>query len=278
MERVTKQLFGTLMCLVLLVATVVGCNNKPDSGKDLLAKVYKKMAKVSSFSMHSKLLMDTTMSGVTSLVSVDNELGVVLEPFELTMKQEYKDGEKESVTNYMYTKPDKKMETFLYNNGQWNKTEISSKQIQDFKEKYSSPVDFCLYFNEVDSFTITSSDDEAIVLEGTVSESNMVNVLKETGALKQLSLTSFPEDKLGNSKPIIIKAWVDPSSMCFTKVSVDMTQTYQDLTNLLFGEDSLVSPKINQCMVELSNIVINKPQDITMPADIQASLDKLLQG
>ena len=278
MFRIYKKLLCTIICLVLIAISLGSCNKKPDKAKDLLAKVYKNMAEVNGFSMDSKLVMDTTMSGVTSSVSIERKVGVTREPFELTIVQESKNGEEEPLSTYMYTRKKDKMETFLYDKGQWQKSELDDIQRKDLMEEYKAPIEFALYFNEVDSYTITSSTDEAIVIEGIVSGSNMVNVLKETGALKQLSLTSFPEEQLANSKPIKIKAWVDPKTYHFTKVTINMAETYQDLTNLLFGEDSLVSPTINECSVELTHITINQPISITIPKDIKSSLDKMLQG
>ncbi len=271
-----KRLWSVILCLILISATLLGCGNTPDNAKELLAKVYNNMAEVSSFGMKSKLMMDTSMSSIASSIQINTEVQMTNDPFVLTVVQEYCNDGQEPVTNYMYTRQAKALETFLYKNGQWNKTEIDLNQLEELKKEYSGPVDFSLYFNEVASFTITSSDDKVIVVEGTVSGSNMVNVLKETGVLKQLSLSSFPEEQLEGAKPIKVKAWIDKDSLCFTKISIDMAATYQDLTNLLFGEDSLVNPQINQCMVELNDICINQQYSVVMPEDIQSSLNEQL--
>ncbi len=271
-----KRLWSVLLCLILVSATLLGCGKTPDNPKELLAKVYKDMAEVSSFNMKSKLMMDTSMSSIASNVQVNTEVGMTKDPFELTVVQEYCNDGEEPVTNYMYTRQAKTLERFLYKNGQWNKTEVDLKQLEELKKEYSGPIDFSLYFNEVDSFTITSTDAKEIVIEGTVSGSNMVNVLKETGVLKQLSLSSFPEKQLEGAKPIKVKAWISKKSQCFTKISVDMAATYQDLTNLLFGENSTVNPKINQCIVELYDICINQQYSIVMPEDIKSSLNQQL--
>ena len=271
-----KRSLVILFSFCFLSMILVGCNQVPDNAKDLLAKVYKNMAEVSSYSMDTKLTMDTSMSGAANSISINTKIGMTLEPFELMIAHEYQDGKDEPVIDYMYTRQADTFDAFFYEKDKWNKTVIDENQIQELKEEYSTPVDFGLYFNQVDSFAITSSDHEAIVIEGTVSGSNIVNVLKNTGALKQLSLTSFPEDQLKDARPIKVKAWVNPDDLCLTKVSVDMAETYQDLTNLLFGENSLVSPQINQCIIELNHICVNSPYDITMPEDIKKELDKLL--
>ena len=225
--------------------------------------------------MDSKLVMDTTLSGATSSITIQTKIGMTKEPFELSIANEQQTGDKSKLA-YMYAKQKEAIDVFSYEGAEWEKDSISKEQVEELKNNYRTPLDFGLYFNEVDSFAITSSDDKAIVIEGTISGSNMIKVLKETGALKQLSLTSFPDSKFENAHPIKVKAWVDPDTICITNVSIDMTETYQDLTNLLFDEDSVVHPQINQCVMEINNISINKDYTNIIPNEIQAKLTPLL--
>lgn len=276
MSRGFKQFIKITVSLLVISCMVCGCNRVPDNATDLLSKVYKNMAEVSCYSMNSKLVMDTSISGSSSKIIIDTQMSMTPDPFELTIVHNSQYGTKEPTTTYMYTRQKEESENYCYVENEWKKTKVEQRQIESLKEEYREPIDFGLYFNEVDSFTITSSDDEAIVIEGTVSGSNMVRVLKETGALKQLSLTSFPEEELSTAKPIKVKAWVNPDTFCMEKVSIDMTGTYQDLTKLLFGDDSLVCPQINQCVMELSDIIINSTNSITMPEEIQTALNDLL--
>lgn len=276
MSRRFKQCIKVTVSILVVSYMVCGCNRVPDNATDLLSQVYKNMAEVSCYSMNSKLVMDTSMSGSSSTITIDTQMSMTPDPFELTIVNTSQYGKEEPTTTYMYTRQKEELENYCYVENEWKKTKIEQSQIDSLKEEYSEPIDFGLYFNEVDSFTITSSNDEAIVIEGTVSGSNMVRVLKETGALKQLSLTSFPEERLSTARPIKVKAWVNPDTICMEKVSIDMTGTYQDLTNLLFDDDSLVSPQINQCVMELSNIIINDTNTILMPEEIQTALNNLL--
>ena len=275
MCRFNKKLVVVITCLIVII-TLSGCSKTPDTAKDYLAKAYKNMSEVKSFSMSTKLVMDTSMSGINSSMVVNTEVAMNHKPFELTIVQNQQGKDGIPTTNYMYTRQKGPLQTFLYEKGKWNKIEMDEEQFEEQKMEYNTPVDFGLYFNEVDSFAITSSKDKVIVLEGTVSGDNMVNVLRKTGALKQLSLSSFPEKELEDARPIKVKASLNADTVCLTKVSIDMADTYQDLSNLLFGEDSLVNPKINQCTVELNNIKLNQQYEISMPEDIKLALKKML--
>ncbi len=273
-----RRMASVLCCMLLLITSLSGCNGVPDNAKDMLSKVYKNMAEVDSYYMDSKLVMETSMQGTLTTTTVDTTVGMTKNPFELSIIYHGQVGEQEPDTTYMYIKQGDTLRTYYYENNVWNETNVAEDQIDELKDRYSTPLDFGLYFNEVDSFTITSSDDEVIVLEGAVSDYNMVNVLKQTGVLKQLSLTTFPEVQLKDAKPIKVTSWVDPDTLCINKVVLDMTGTYQDLANLLFGEDSIVCPQINQCMMEMNNIKINTDYEVIMPDDVKAALDQLRQG
>lgn len=277
MCKCLKRIVCIFCCILLLVGSFNSCNRVPDNAEDLLSKVYKNMAEVDSYYMDSKLTMDTSMQGTLTTTAVETNVGMTKKPFQLSIAYHGQVGQNEPATTYMYIEQGDSLKTYFYENKTWNETTVETGQVEELKDKYSTPLDFGLYFNEVDSFTITSSDDEVIVLEGAVSNYNMVNVLKQTGVLKQLSLSSFPEAQLKDAKPIKVSAWVDKESLCITKVILDMTGTYQDLANLLFGEDSIVCPKINQCVMEMNNITLNKEYDVAMPEDVKAALDQLRQ-
>ena len=100
-------------------------------------------------------------------------------------------------------------------------------------------------------------------------------ILKQTGVLKQLSLTSYPEASLKDIAPIDLKLWINNETITIERFEVDMTSTYQYITNEVFGENSKVNPIINSCALSIEVMALNEEYDIGMPEEAKVALDNL---
>ena len=274
----TNQILSFLV-LILCAVLITGCNSSknkiPDNVPDIIERIYKNMSDLKSYSTKSTLSMDMVLSGTETKSVFETTVGMQMNPLELTILHNNTVGG-ESSSSYIYgSEEENEMQLYCFENGQWTKDATSQESVEKIKEQYASPIEFDLYFVNIDSFEISESGEETTVLEGTVSKENVVEILKETGVLKQLSLTSFPEETIEKMEPISVKVWVNNKTVCIEKFELDMTKTYQNLCSILFTEESKVNPEIKECKMVIDEIQINEELEVILPEDAKKALDDL---
>lgn len=276
-----RKIRKPILCILLLwvtVCSISGCsrNKIPETVPEIITEIYENMTDLKSYSMVSTLTMDMELSKNPTKVEVITKVGLSNHPFEVTIVNDSSVENVEKEETYLYCiQEEDGVNVYCYDNGEWLKTKPEVETVEALKNQYASPIEFDLYFLNIDSFTISEQTEEETILVGTVNKENVVSILKETGVLRQLSLTSLPEESLVDLQPIEVKVWVDNETVCITKFEVDMTNTYQNITTLLFNEESYVNPVINQCILTIEQITVGEQADVDIPEAAQKALEEL---
>ncbi len=271
-----EKAISLITLLGTLIMFMVACSSNkgiPTDVEDIMEEIYHNMMSVESFRMESEMVLDMNMSNKNSLSKVGASLVVVQSPFAMYVHNLTNLDEEEVVSNEMYcVKEEDTYYIYSRMNESWAKNSIDSDSVAELSKDNKKPLDLDLYLTNLESFYIGEQTEMSTILIGTVAKENVLNILIKTNALAQLELTSIPDDMLANLSQIKLKMVVDNDTICITKFEVDMTDTFKDLIQLMFNEDSIVKPQINECKMIVDSIMINQDSEITVPNEVTSNV------
>ncbi|MDO5294022.1 MAG: hypothetical protein Q4F05_14880 [bacterium] len=270
--KIRHRRIGIVWVLIMSL-WMTGCSrsNAPDNAHDILSMAYSNMSSLSSYSAVTTFHLSMEYTETTKQIHIVSNITGVNEPMEIMMEHKL-DGETDFTYDYIYEKEDEEYRT-SYAMGKWSKPEKISKELV---ESLNSPVLFGVYFIDINSFEIVKKDKESIVLEGKIGKEHLDSALKESGALRQFSLTSLTKEVMEALPEIKVRAWINQETVTISKVELDMKETLQALIPALIGRNSVASAKVAECTMVLDQIKQNEVTPVNIPGEIKKSLQEAI--
>lgn len=260
-----------MIAFVFMAFLLYGCNRFPEEPNKIVEEVKKNMTTLDSQQSDTTMEFDMTVAGEQKKTKVVSRLTLYKEPFEMQLHTNTQLNSKVQEMDDIFCTIGEDGEYYIYikQNQKKSKQKVSKENLNYISEKYVSPIDYELYFSNINSFQkIEGGEEDVQILKGSVREDKVISILLNTGVLTQLQLTSFPEEVSKKVKPMDVTIWVNKKTVMLEKLELDMTKTFQELVELVFDKDSTVIPEINHCSITIDQLKTKDISEITVPDEL----------
>lgn len=257
----------SMVCFIIIFL-FCSCNRLPEEPNEIIKEVTKNMTALTSQQFDTTMELDMMVAGEKKQTKIVSRLTLQKEPFEIHLHTRTQFNEKMEETSDLYCIKGEDGVYYSYLKDKENKSKqnLSEENVMYLSEKYRTPIEYELYFSNIKSFQkVEGQDDGVQILKGSVGEDKVLTILLNTGVLSQLQLTSFPEELLERVKPMDVTIWVNKKTALLEKLELNMTNTFKELVELVFGKESTVIPEINDCRITIDQLKTDRISEITVP-------------
>lgn len=274
-----KKLLLVAMCLVLALAALTACSNRPEEGSPeaVIQAAMEKLEDLDSVKYTMNMDMDMSAAGQSLQTKTVAEISAIMDPMIMEMNMNMDMGEMGSQAMKMYMEEQDGAfvsYTSIDDGANWTKQEIADA---DAIEQYDAVDSMDLYLDSSSQFKEAGEEDvngsAATRYEGVIEKEAMEEVMEASGVADQMAQFGLSEEEAAklyaDLDSVGMVVWIDKASGYPVKYEMDMTAIMQQMMQNLMstmGEaaaDAEIS--VDKMLISIEMHDFNGVDSITIP-------------